>query len=140
MSDFVTENSLLKRAYIFLEDEEWESADEYFEKVLDADPENAYAYLGKLLVDLKVKSKEALYGCTTDFIENKFYQKVMRYGDESLKAEISGYAKAARIEVQHRAEQQRIEAERLAEEKRIEKEKKAEKRKKLFKNSKLRFK
>ena len=37
---------LLKRAFIFLEDEEWESADEYFEKVLDLEPKNAMAYLG----------------------------------------------------------------------------------------------
>lgn len=37
---------LLKRAFIFLEDGDWSSADEYCEKVLDLDPENAQAYLG----------------------------------------------------------------------------------------------
>ncbi len=39
---------LLKRAFMFLEDGDWESADEYCEKVLDIDPENAQAYVGKL--------------------------------------------------------------------------------------------
>ena len=41
---------LLKRAFMFLEDGDWESADEYCERVLDQDPENAMAYLGKLMV------------------------------------------------------------------------------------------
>ena len=34
---------LLKRAFIFLEDGDWNSADEYCEKVLDLDPECAQA-------------------------------------------------------------------------------------------------
>lgn len=37
---------LLKRAFMFLEDREWESADDYCEKVLDLDAECAEAYLG----------------------------------------------------------------------------------------------
>lgn len=41
--------ALIKRAYMFLEDGEWDSADEYCERVLDIDPENCEAYLGKAL-------------------------------------------------------------------------------------------
>ena len=41
---------LLKRAFMFLEDGDFQSADEYCEKVLDNDPECAEAYLGKLMV------------------------------------------------------------------------------------------
>ena len=48
-----TVDSLLKRVFMFLEDGNWNSADEYCEKVLDIDPENAEAYLGKFLVELK---------------------------------------------------------------------------------------
>ena len=92
MSDFVTDNALLKRAYIFLEDGEWTSADEYFERVLDSDPECAQAYLGKLLVDLKITGKDALKTCVTRFKDNKNYNKVLRYGSDELKAEIEEYA------------------------------------------------
>ena len=53
--------SLLKRAQIALEDGKWESADEYCEKALDIDPENARAYLGKLMTELKVKRQEDLH-------------------------------------------------------------------------------
>ena len=42
-------SSLLKRVSLFLEDGEWESAEEYCQKVLDIDPENAEAYLGLVI-------------------------------------------------------------------------------------------
>ena len=39
--------SLLKRAYIMIEDYEWQKADEILERVLDQNPECAEEYLGK---------------------------------------------------------------------------------------------
>ncbi len=47
---------LLKRVSLFLEDKDWVKADEYCERVLDQEPENATAYLGKLMVEMKVVS------------------------------------------------------------------------------------
>lgn len=49
---------LLKRAFMFLEDRDWESAEEYCEKVLDIDPECADAYLCKALVEEECESLE----------------------------------------------------------------------------------
>ena len=49
---------LLKRAFMFLEDGDWNSANEYCEKVLDQDPDNGEAYLGKLMAELKVDYRE----------------------------------------------------------------------------------
>ncbi len=79
---------LLKRAFIFLEDGDFESADEYCEKVLDQDPENARAYLGKLMVDMHVRSKGDLANCDESYIHNRNYQKALRFGDESLQREL----------------------------------------------------
>ena len=45
---------------MFLEDGNFKEADEYCEKVLDQDPENAQAYLGKLMAEVKVRKQEAL--------------------------------------------------------------------------------
>ena len=58
---------LLKRAFMFLEDGDWNSADEYCEKVLDIDPENAEAYLGKLMADTKTRKQEDLKDCEEPF-------------------------------------------------------------------------
>ena len=91
---------LLKRAFIFLEDGDWSSADEYCEKVLDLDPENAQAYLGKLMADLHIRRQSDLQNCEVDLDANDNYRRVVRFGDESLKAELLQYAEAvhARME------------------------------------------
>ena len=80
-----TANSLVKRAFIFLEDGDWSSADEYCEKALDIDPENAQAYLGKLMAELKVSNQDALRNVPDAFDDSRNYQKVMRYADDSLR-------------------------------------------------------
>lgn len=76
---------LLKRAFLFLEDGDWKTADEYCEKVLDMDPEDAEAYLGKLLAEYKIRKKELLGQSAAPFIDNANYQKALRYGDDSVK-------------------------------------------------------
>lgn len=81
---------LLKRAFMFLEDGDWQSANEYCEKVLDIDPENADAYLGKLMVDLKVPQKEKLKDCQNPFDNNANYEKALRFGNDAFKKELTG--------------------------------------------------
>lgn len=82
---------LLKRAFIFLEDGDWNNADEYCEKVLDIDPECAQAYLGKLMAELHVRRQEALANQKQPFDKSNNYQKVMRFGDEALRGTLEGY-------------------------------------------------
>ena len=83
--------SLLKRAFMFLEDGDFESADEYCEKVLDVEPECAQAYLGKLMVKLKVHKVERLADCEETFTEEQFYKKIIRFADENLKNQLETY-------------------------------------------------
>lgn len=83
--------SLLKRVFIFLEDENWKEADEYCEKVLDIDPECAEAYLGKLMADLQVGEKENLAYCEESFEHDGNYQKIVRFGKKELQDELKGY-------------------------------------------------
>ena len=82
---------LLKRAFMFLEDGDWNSANEYCEKVLDIDPENASAYLGKLMAELHVKKQERLENQAEPFDHNNNYRKAVRFADEKLKAALTGY-------------------------------------------------
>ena len=82
---------LLKRAFMFLEDGDWTSANEYCEKVLDIDPECAEAYLGKLMAELQVKKQEKLQDCAKPFDGKNNYQKVLRFADDDLKATLAGY-------------------------------------------------
>lgn len=86
-----TTKPLLKRAFIFLEDGDWNSANEYCEKVLDIDPECAQAYLGKLMAELHIKKQEYLKNLNETFENNSNYSKVIRYATPELAVEIKGY-------------------------------------------------
>ena len=82
---------LLKRAFMFLEDGEFERADEFCEQVLNQDPENAEAYLGKLMVELRVKTPEQLKECELPFDNENYYRKAMRFADKTLSSQLRGY-------------------------------------------------
>ena len=95
---------LLKRAFMFLEDGDFKSADEYCEKVLDINPENGRAYLGKLMAELKVKVQEKLKDCAEPFDESNNYQKAVRYGDKELAETLKGYVES----IKNRNEENRL--------------------------------
>lgn len=84
----VNTKALLKRVFMFIEDSDWNSADEYCERVLDSNPESADAYLGKLLVEYKAHNVEELSNGIESFENSKNYQKIIRFGDESIKTKI----------------------------------------------------
>ena len=85
---------LLKRAFMFLEDGNWSEADEYCEKVLDIEPENAKAYLGKLMAELEVNKREKLADLPESMEDKNNFIKAVRFGDDKLKAELDGYEEA----------------------------------------------
>lgn len=84
---------LLKRAFIFLEDGNWKDADEYCERVLDLDPENAQAYLGKLMAELHVNKQDSLGEYEAGFENSQCYLKVRRYADKLLNDKLDEYIK-----------------------------------------------
>ena len=82
---------LLERAFMFLEDADWANADEYCEKVLDLDPKNAEAYLGKLMAELRVRKQEELVNCEQPFDKSNNYQKSIRFADNTLATTLNKY-------------------------------------------------
>ena len=83
---------LLERAYIFLEDKYWDSANEYCEKVLDLEPQNASAYLIKLMANLHISQEEQLQDCGVALSGNNNYKKAIRFGEPALVQKIENYA------------------------------------------------
>ena len=114
------EESLLKRAFMFLEDGDWSAADEYCEKVLDIDPENARAYLGKLMAECRACRMEDLQNCEQPFDGNGNYNKILRFAEPKLIETLKGYI----AHINERNEHDRLERERKAEEERLEQERK----------------
>ncbi len=77
--------ALVDRGFLLLEDGDWNHAGECLQKALDDSPRNAEAFLGMLMVELKIKYKEDLSQSEVLFDENKNYRMVLRYGDEELR-------------------------------------------------------
>lgn len=82
---------LLKRAFLALENSEWKSARKFCEKVLNYDPQNAMAYLGNLMAEEECCKKEDLQFCSEPFDDIGAYKNIRKFGDESLKKELSNY-------------------------------------------------
>ena len=101
---------LLKRAFMFLEDGDFDRADDFCEQVLNQDPENAQAYVGKLMAELHVKRQDDLADYTELFDNNKNYQKAVRFADSTLAAELKGYIATIKERKARIAEEKRKEA------------------------------
>ncbi len=79
---------LLKRVFLFLEDGDWQKADEYCERVLDLDPECAEAYVGKLMAELHVRTQDDLKHHDLPFDDNGYFQKALRFADEDMQSQL----------------------------------------------------
>ena len=82
---------LLRRAFISLENGEWAKADDLCEQVLNQEPENAHAYLGKLMAELQVRKQSDLARCGKLYINNSNFQKAFSFGDAEFKSELKKY-------------------------------------------------
>lgn len=83
-----TVESLIKRAFLFLEDGDFQSANTYSERVLDMDPENADAYLVKLLIQFRVRNVNQLQNQPYRLEPSAHYQKILRFGNGPLKKQL----------------------------------------------------
>lgn len=82
--------SLIKRGYIALEDGKWDDAKKSFNDALNADPENAEAYLGIVLAKMQCCDKESF---ADDFFKNDIdknihdgLKRVKQFGSAEVKA------------------------------------------------------
>lgn len=123
---------LLKRMFIFLEDGDFVKADEFCEKILNMDPENGEAYLGKLMIATQTKKREDLKYFDNGLDKIDAFSKIMRFGNESLKEEVNGYHKYV---IEQQWERKR---ERMREQRRLEEVKKQEEKKRREEENQLR--
>ncbi len=98
---------LLTRVFMFLEDGDFTSADQYCEKVLDMEPMCAEAYLGKALAALKLKNIQEIYNIDDMIVEDMPYiKKAMNFGSNELKNKLNSALKVNKDNVRIKKEQQ----------------------------------
>ena len=84
-----SEMDLLRKSEYFLTTGEWGQAEALCDQVLANNPENADAYLGKLLAELHLHRGENLKDVRYPFDSSANYQKILRFGDAELKRNLS---------------------------------------------------
>jgi tetratricopeptide (TPR) repeat protein len=129
---------LVKRAFIMLEDKEWDKADDLLEQALNSDPENAQAYIGKLMVERKASHEDDLKDSHILLADSKHFRNIVRYGNAEQAARLNDYEQVilAVLEGERIADEvAAIEAKRHNEQVRLEREAEAKKRRKRIKKA-----
>ncbi|MEA5048574.1 MAG: TIR domain-containing protein [Eubacteriales bacterium] len=111
--------SLLKRACLFIEEGNLQKADGYLERVLDLCPEEPRAYMGKLLIELGVRTESRLAFHLTPLDPLPNYQKALRFSSGELHARYEGYNAAIQKRIQEAEEKKRAETAAAEELKRV---------------------
>lgn len=107
---------LLKRGEIALKDKDWKKARQFFERVLNSDPENAEAYLGLVMAEAELSGKyefEMTYICNLMKL-SQLNQNNLRHAKEFGSKELRAWFR--------KLEEQQKDAEIRQEEKKITKE------------------
>ncbi len=86
---------LLKRIKLFLEDGDWNSANDYCNRVLDLDPECAQAYFYLLMTKLNVRSMQEYEAAELPkgISDDEYYKKACRFADVDFKARLENLNK-----------------------------------------------
>ncbi len=82
---------LLKRAKIFLENQDWTNADAKCEAVLDMDPENGTAYLYKALAYFHKSNETQLTSCDMPLDSTPAFTNAVRYCSDAKSEELLRY-------------------------------------------------
>lgn len=76
---------VLRRAYISLETEDFPDAERICARLLETDPNNAEAYLIKLLAEYRLRSEEELDALKEDLSRSENYRLAMQLGGEGFR-------------------------------------------------------
>ena len=77
--------ALTKRGYFFLEDGDFKTANEYFDRSLDENPEDSKAYVGKVLAMLRMSDISEIENNAVHLSADKNFERAIRFASESEK-------------------------------------------------------
>ena len=72
-------SAMVMRGQFALDDGDWVKADEYFERALDENPQDAKAYVGKVLVGLRLSAVEQINDHFVKLEGDKNYERAIRF-------------------------------------------------------------
>lgn len=89
-----TIRNLLRRVSLFLEEKNWEQANEYCERILDIDMENGEAYLHKLCIECQISKIDDIVVLNDSSLIYKIkqssnYRNIIKFGDDKIREKIN---------------------------------------------------
>ena len=89
-----TIRNLLRRVSLFVEEKNWEQANEYCERILDIDMENGEAYLHKLCIECQISKIDDIVVLNDSSLIYKIkqssnYRNIIKFGDDKIREKIN---------------------------------------------------
>lgn len=88
-------SAMVMRGQFALDDGDWAKADEYFERALDENPEDAKAYVGKVLVGLRLSAVEQINDRLVKLEGDKNFERAIRFSVGADKAQLESVKELA---------------------------------------------
>ena len=99
-------NALVRQGFERLGQKKWEDADGCFAQVLEQQPENDMASLGRLLAQFHCASPKELPNCGQDISQSEYYEKALQSANETVKKYLLSSVK----KIQRKSQLDKIEA------------------------------
>ncbi|MCR4697580.1 MAG: TIR domain-containing protein [Lachnospiraceae bacterium] len=132
-------DSLKRRAFLFLDQGDFAQSAQYFEKVLDLNPEDSESYWGKLLVEYRCSAEKQLENIMVPISGNKNYQMALRFANEEQAAKYKRYSdlidEKIAEEIRRKEEAERLAKEEAREKERLLKQNRKKRRKRIIRIS-----
>ena len=106
-------DSLVRRAYILLEEGDFRHAAALVEQALNLEPENATAYIAQLMALLSIRQESELANNAQPLTGYSGYTNALRFGSEDQKARLEDYNRQIlkRLDEEREATRRRMESE-----------------------------
>lgn len=77
-------SALVQRGNMAIEDGEYKAANKFFDRALDENPLDGYAYIGKFLAYMKIKNLSELSNQIVKYEKSKVFCRARQFADENL--------------------------------------------------------
>ncbi|MBR0222493.1 MAG: hypothetical protein IJQ63_12070, partial [Synergistaceae bacterium] len=96
----ITADALIKRAFLSIEDGDFNEADGFLEQALNLDPEKADIYIAKLMIEKNINNINELSQLATSLNDEKLFQRALRFATETEKPQLEEYANKNRLNLE----------------------------------------
>jgi len=108
VSNIASVDSLLKRGDLALENSQWKDAYDFFNKVLDINPENISAYIGCLCACVNVRNEEKLGEGKEPLSNYSIFKNALQFANAELKVKLKEYDEKIKVRISSNVSERKL--------------------------------